>query len=558
MANFDAQLAQIRQQFPILQQPVEDKPLIYFDNAATTQKPDCVIQAVSDYYAQTNANVHRASHRLSAVATQAFEQARETVAGFINARSTKEIIWTRGTTEGINLVANSFGSLLCAGDEILISSLEHHANIVPWQMLAERQNLKLRIIPLLENGELDLTAYAHLLNSKTKLVALTHASNALGTVNPIAEMITQAHAVGAKVLIDGAQAAAHFHIDIQALDADFYLFSGHKLFAPTGIGVLYAKEALLEVMPPWQGGGEMIKQVSFEATRFNQLPFKFEAGTPNIAGALGLATALNWLNQFDREMLLQHEQQLTRQALAGCSTIKGFRRIGQPIEHVSLLSFTLDQTHQQDIGILLDQQGIAVRTGHHCAMPLMSALGLEGTTRASFCFYNTAAEVDTFIQALEQLTQPVSVPSGPLTSVPLVSALNTEPAEITLFQRLLPLQDWQSRYREIMLSGKSAQGLAEYEKIDANLVPGCESRTWLSHQQIENRFEFAADSDARIMKGLLTLIIEQFNNKTAAEIRAVDIQHIFTTLALEKHLSPSRGNGIHAVVERIYTLLEQT
>lgn len=553
MHKTDTQLAQIRQQFPILRQDVAGKALVYFDNAATTQKPDCVIQALSDYYTQANANVHRASHSLSARATHAFEQARETVKAFINARSSKEVIWTRGTTEGINLVANSLGSLLRAGDEILLSSLEHHANIVPWQLLAERQNLRIRVIPLLENGELDLDAYANLLNSKTKLVALTHASNALGTINPIKEMIAQAHQVGAKVLIDGAQATAHFAVDVQALDADFYLFSGHKLFAPTGIGVLYAKQTILEAMPPWQGGGEMIEHVSFSTSRFNQLPFKFEAGTPNIAGAIGLATAINWLGRLDRQLLLNHEQQLTQRALSGCENIKGFTRIGQPESHVSLLSFTLEQSHQQDIGILLDQQGIAVRSGHHCAMPLMQTLGVQGTTRASFCFYNTFAEVDQFVQALEQLTQPLTVTTTSPASSTLVSSTTVQS---TLYERLLALKGWNARYREIMLSGKNTTGLNESDKTDRHLVPGCESRTWLVHQQSQGRFRFSADSDARIMKGLLTLIIEQFNDKTAAEIRAVDIQQLFATLALEQHLSPSRGNGLHAVVERIYTLLE--
>lgn len=300
-------LAQIRQQFPGLDQQVNGLPLVYLDNAATAHKPASVIDAVASHYRHTNANVHRASHALSAAATLRFEQARETVATFINAASSREVIWTRGTTEAINLVANSLGERFNAGDEIILSTMEHHANIVPWQMLAQRRGLTIKVIPLTPDGDLDVDAYAQLLTPRTRLVAISHASNALGTINPIGKVITAAHAAGAVVLVDGAQALPHFDVDVQALDADFYVFSGHKLFAPTGIGVLYGKAELLEQMPPWQGGGEMIEQVSFSGTRYNQIPFKFEAGTPNIAGAIGLAEAIHWLKQQNRQQLIEHE-----------------------------------------------------------------------------------------------------------------------------------------------------------------------------------------------------------------------------------------------------------
>ena len=543
-------LQHIRDQFPILNQIVNGNSLCYFDNAATTQKPQSVIDASADFYRLSNANVHRASHALSTDATQLFEQARVTVARTLNARSEKEIIWTRGTTEGINLVANSWGQQLQAGDEIILSNLEHHANIVPWQMLAARSGAKIRVIPLLNSGELDLDEYKALLNEKTRLVAVAHASNALGTINPIKQIIDLAHQQGALALIDGAQALPHFSIDLQALDADFYLFSGHKVFAPTGIGILYGKEEILAAMPPWQGGGEMIKQVSFSQTTYNDLPFKFEAGTPNISAAIGLATALDWLNQQDRNLLEQHEQHLLNTALAGCEQIKGFQRVGQAENCVSLLSFILSGQHQQDIGLLLDQQGIAVRTGHHCAMPLMAHLGLPGTTRASFAFYNTEDEVNHFVTTLDTITRPLSVP----VTTDSASELN---ASDSLISKLSDIAGWNARYRAIMLLGKIANGLPAQQKIPENLVKGCESNTWLViKQESDGRINFSTDSDARIIRGLLIIVEEALNHKTASEIRAFDIESLFQRLELDRHLSPSRGNGLRAVIDKIYQFAE--
>ncbi len=541
MSDSNNLIRKIRQQFPILSQKVNGQALIYLDNAATTQKPRQVINCLQEFYRTSNANVHRASHALSADATQKFEHSREIVADFLNARSSKEILWTRGTTEAINLVANSWGQSLKAGDEIILSTLEHHANIVPWQLLADRTDCVIKVIPILESGDLDIDAFTQLLSKKTRLVAISHASNALGTINPVKEIIRLSHLNGTLVLVDGAQALPHFKVDVQDLDADFYVFSGHKLFAPSGIGVLYGKQEILEQMPPWQGGGEMIERVSFSGTTFNQLPFKFEAGTPNIAGVIGLAEAINWLTDQERQILEQHEQALLNTAIECCEQIKGFQRIGKPQQSVSLLSFTLEDQHQQDIGLLLDQQGIAVRTGHHCAMPLMQELGVPGTTRASFAFYNTLDEVESFVEALDKATSPVTF------------AVNSS---ITgLNKKLLTLQGWNARYRELMIAGKQLTALPASKKTSKNLVKGCESNTWLSYDlEPDGKIHFAADSEARIIRGLLALVLDIFNNKTAAEIREIDIDETFSQLELQRHLSPSRGNGLKAVIDKIYLI----
>lgn len=397
-----AQIQTIRTDFPALNQSINGKPLVYLDNAATTHKPKAVIDAVNRFYAQQNANVHRGVHTLSDEATNLFEQARESVRAFINAKSISEVIWTSGTTESINLVAHSFGQSLNENDEILISAMEHHANIVPWQLLQQRTGAKLRVIPMNNKGELDQNAYAQLLNESVKLVALTYVSNSLGSINPVKEMIAQAHTVGAKVLIDGAQSVAHLHTDVQDLDADFFCFSAHKLFAPTGLGVLYGKEALLEAMPPFKGGGEMIKQVSFEHTSFNELPFKFEAGTPPIAQAIGLDAAIKYLSQFDLESLNQHEQSLLERTQSLCSQLDEIQEIGQAQEKVSIFSFTFKGAHPEDVGTLLDQQGIAIRTGHHCTMPVMQQFNIAGTARAAFSFYNSLDEVDALFNGLKK------------------------------------------------------------------------------------------------------------------------------------------------------------
>lgn len=400
MLSFD--IEKIRKQFPALHQEVYGKQLIYFDNGATSQKPQSVINAIQLYYSKENANIHRGVHHLSQVATEKYEGARKTIQKAINAELSEEVLFTKGTTDGINLVASSFGEMLVAGDEIIISAMEHHSNIVPWQMLCERRGCILRVIPIDKTGTLDLKAFDSMLNAKTKLVSVTHISNTLGTINPIEEIITKAHAVGAKVLIDGAQSIQHTKIDVQNLDCDFFVFSGHKLFGPTGVGILYGKKALLDAMPPYQGGGDMIAKVTFEKTTYNELPHKFEAGTPNISGGICLGTAFEYLNALDMEAVHQHEQDLLEYATEKLNEIQQVRIIGTSENKTSVVSFIVEGTHPFDIGTLLDKQGIAVRTGHHCTQPLMDFFDIPGTVRASFAFYNTKEEIDVFIHALKR------------------------------------------------------------------------------------------------------------------------------------------------------------
>ena len=397
---------QIRADFPVLHQQVNKAPLIYFDNAATTQKPKPVIDALSAYYEQDNANIHRGIHTLAERATTAYELTRKKLAAFLNAPSSDQIIFTSGTTAGINLVAQTFGRAnVGKGDQIIVSNLEHHSNIVPWQMIAEEKGAEIKVIPVSDAGVLDLEAFKALLNPKVKLVAVNHVSNAIGTINPVAEIISLAHEVGAKVLIDGAQSVAHLAIDVQALDMDFFVFSAHKLFGPTGVGVLYGKREILESMPPYQGGGEMIKEVSFAGTTYNELPYKFEAGTPNIADVIAFGAALDYIQAIPAESLAAQEEALLAYATQKLQAIPGLRIVGTSPEKIAVISFVIDGVHPQDIGVLLDKFGIAIRTGHHCAQPLMQRYELVGTCRASFAFYNTLEEIDRFVLCLEKTLQ---------------------------------------------------------------------------------------------------------------------------------------------------------
>ena len=407
IATLGFDVERIRQDFPILHQQVNGHPLVYLDNAATTQKPNAVIDAIANYYREDNSNVHRGAHTLADRATAKFEAARITVARFINAPvingSAKQILWTRGTTESINLVAASWGrSQLNAGDRVLVSAMEHHSNIVPWQMVAQEKGATVEPIPVDASGTLDLPAFVAMLDERVKMVSVGQVSNALGTINPVEDIIRLAHAVGAKVLVDGAQAVSHWPVDVQALDCDFYAFSAHKVFGPTGLGVLYGKLDLLESMPPYQGGGEMIETVSFACTTYNQLPYKFEAGTPDISGAIGLAAAIDYLNQLDRRAAAAHEQALLRYAEEKARATDGIRLVGTAGKKTSVMSFLLEGAHPHDLGMLLDKQGVAVRTGNHCAQPLMDQFGIPGTVRASFSFYNTFAEVDSLFAALDK------------------------------------------------------------------------------------------------------------------------------------------------------------
>lgn len=396
----------IRKDFPILDQKIHGKPLVYLDNAATSQKPSSVIEALTHYYSLDNSNIHRGVHLLSERATQAYESSRKKIQLFLNARSEKEIIFTRGTTEAINLVAQTFGRRnVQAGDEILISAMEHHSNIVPWQILCEEKGAKLRVVPINDAGELQMEEFAKLLSQKTKLVAITHLSNALGTINPIAKIIELAHAQGVPVLVDGAQAAPHIGVDVQALDCDFYTFSGHKIYGPTGVGVLYGKESLLEKMPPYQGGGDMIRSVSFEKSTYNSLPYKFEAGTPNISGGIGLGAAIEYVEKIGLQAIADHENELLAHGTRLLSEIPGVRLIGTARQKASVLSFVLEGIHPHDIGTILDQEGIAVRTGHHCAQPVMERFGVPATARASVSFYNTFEEMDALARGIRKVQE---------------------------------------------------------------------------------------------------------------------------------------------------------
>jgi cysteine desulfurase / selenocysteine lyase len=396
--NIDA----IRANFPILSKQVNGKPLVYFDNGATSQKPQVVIDAISKYYQEINANIHRGVHTLSQLATDAYEASRGKIQNHINAKFAHEVLFTSGTTHGINLVANGFASLLKSGDEVLVSALEHHSNIVPWQMLCEKTGAILRVIPMDENGELILSEFDNLLSNKTKIVTVNHISNALGTVNPIKYMIDKSHEFGAAILIDGAQAVPHLKPDVQELDCDFYVFSGHKICGPTGIGILYGKEAWLNKLPPYQGGGEMIKEVTFEKTTYAELPHKFEAGTPNIAGGIVLGTAVDYMNEIGFENIQIQEKELLEYGTKRLLEIEGLKIYGTSKDKTSVISFNIEGIHPYDIGTIIDKLGIAVRTGHHCAQPIMNFFNIPGTIRASFAFYNTKEEIDIFVEALKR------------------------------------------------------------------------------------------------------------------------------------------------------------
>ncbi len=397
-------IKKIRSDFPILQTFVNGKPLVYLDNAATTQKPQCVIDAIQDYYLHYNSNIHRGTHHLSNLATEAHESARRTVQNYINAEHEHEVIFTRGTTEAVNLVAFSFGeAFVKPGDDVIVTELEHHSNFVPWQMMCERRGANFRVIPFDEDGDLRLDVYENLLSEKTRIVAFNHVSNALGTVNSAKEIIRMAHAVGAAVLVDAAQSIQHVNHDVREMDADFYAFSGHKIYGPTGIGVLYGKEKWLDAIPPYQGGGEMIDQVSLEKTTYNKLPFKFEAGTPNIVGPIGLASAIDFLNDLDFNEIVAHEDDALAYGREKLLEIDGLKIYGNAKHRTSILAFNIDGIHHYDLGTLLDTKGVAVRTGHHCTQPIMTVLGIDGTVRASLALYNTREDIDALVEAIHQV-----------------------------------------------------------------------------------------------------------------------------------------------------------
>lgn len=561
---------QFSQHFPLIRKNSLDNsksasrsPIVYFDNGATTQKPDCVIDYHTSFYQEINANVHRASHRLSTKATIAFEQARETVKTFINAKSNQEIIWTKGTTESINLVASSLGKIILKRkDEIILAVSEHHANIVPWQLVAQQTGASIKILLLDTAGKVDLSQFDKILTNRTKIVCCAHISNVLGKVNPLNEIIVKAKTVGAITLIDGAQAIAHFPVDVQALDCDFYVFSAHKMYGPTGIGVLYGKQSLLETMPPYQTGGEMIKTVSFKtSTTFNVLPFKFEAGTPNIVGVLAFAEAIKFVSQYNHAELAVYEQQLTQYCFHALSQIPQVTFIVEQIPDIPVIAFSIKGHHNHDVATSLDSYGIAIRSGHHCAMPLMEYLNISGCLRVSMAPYNTFAEIDYFIERLKIIIRPdKDIPitlKRDLTS----SVADENNADITseaIIQMFSMVKGWDSRHREIMLLGKQLKRLDKSFRNDYNLIQGCESLAWLiATKDPQGVFSFQADSDAKVIRGLLVIVLAAFNNTTALQIQSFDIKTYFEKLGLMQHLSPSRGNGVIAIVDKIKALAKR-
>jgi cysteine desulfurase/selenocysteine lyase len=551
----------VRADFPILSREVHGQPLIYLDNAATTQKPQAILDALMHYYGNDNANIHRAVHLLSEQATRAFEEARRKACRFLGAAEPHEIIFVRGATEGINLVANSWGRTnLRAGDEIILSAMEHHSNIVPWQILCEQTGAVLRVVPISDDGEFLLDAYEKLLSDRTRLVSVVYVSNSLGTITPVRRIIELAHARGAQVLLDGAQSAPHLPIDVQELDCDFFVLSGHKVYGPTGIGALYGKAHLLERMPPYQGGGDMIKSVTFAKTIYADLPNKFEAGTPHIAGAIGLGAALDYIESVGRERIAVHEEMLLRYATERMSEIRGVRLIGNAPHKAAVISFVVDDPPMAalDIGTKLDLQGIAVRTGHHCCQPVMDRFGIPGTTRISFAMYNTTAEIDVFLDALRNLTadrsRPSAKPQAAEPVYPRAAAGSPQAAANELIEEFELFDDWVDRYQYLLERGEEIPPLPDAFRTEANRVRGCQSTVYLWARKkpgSADAIEFLADSDADLVRGLIALLERLFSGQKAADILAFDIEGFFARLGLDQHLTLGRRNGLAAMVQRI-------
>jgi cysteine desulfurase/selenocysteine lyase len=555
----------IREGFPILEQKVRGKPLVYLDNAATTQKPQVVLDAVSRYYTTANANVHRAVHQLSERATADFEAARVTVKHFLNAGDAREIIFVRGATEGINLVAQCYGRAnFRAGDEILISTMEHHSNIVPWQLVCEHTGAVLRVVPITDDGEIILSDYEKLLSPRTKLVSIVHVSNSLGTINPVREIIALAHRRHIPVLIDGAQAVSHLPVDVQDLDCDFYVFSGHKLFGPTGIGVLYGKSSLLEAMPPFQGGGDMIASVTFAKTTYAALPNKFEAGTPDIAGAVGLGAAIDYIEGIGLENIAAYEEGLLSYATAELRKVPGVRIIGTASRKAGALSFIVEDPPLSplDVGTQLDLAGVAVRTGHHCCQPVMDRYGITGTARASFAMYNTREEVDVFVSALQKIIAAAAgqkaraVAAAALTELvyPKPYAPSPKAAADKLAAAFEFFDDWPERYQQIIDLGKKLPPMPANLKTEINRVHGCQSTVHISARKkpaTEDVLEFLADSDADLVRGLIAMLQKIFSGQRARDILDFDVEGFFGQIGLDTNLTLGRRNGLAAMVQRI-------
>ncbi len=545
----------LRHLFPIFQNANSDPNWIYFDSAATSQKPSQVIETINQYYCAENANVHRASHHLAAKTTGKFEQARANVQKFVNARHAHEIIWTKGATESINLVANALQkSVFKAGDRILLSQSEHHANIVPWIEVAKECELHIDVIPLNSSGALDLDKGLELITPDTTLLSIGHVSNALGNVNPLQPLLAKARANNALTLIDGCQAAAHLSIDVQELDCDFYVFSGHKMFAPTGIGALYGKTKLLEQLQPYQFGGEMIEKVSFQNVSYQHPPFKFEAGTPNISGVLGMNSAVSFI-QDNRQKIAEIETQLHQYLVKKISAIPGIKLFGDQSSSIATLSFTVDGINNQDLGFLLNEQQIAVRVGHHCAMPLMQALGVDGTIRVSLACYNEIDEVDRFVIALKLAMEKLS--TGVLSDVNCTHSMPDSKPDTPLAEKVKTARGWDNIYRQVMLAGKQQGILSEEQRIPDNEVFGCESQVWIKLSLSDEKFKANYYSPSKIVRGLLAVMLEPVQNADLKEVEQYDNRTYFASLGLDRHLSQSRGNGLNAVMDKIRQLLSQ-
>jgi cysteine desulfurase/selenocysteine lyase len=542
----------LRQHFPFFSN-THTHSWVYLDSAATSQKLQSVIDITQQYYQERTVNVHRSSHQLAASVTEQFEQSRKSIQHFIGAKSAREIVWTKGATESINLVASGLAkSHFKPGDSILVSALEHHANIVPWQQITQALNLTLEIMPVDNNGVLKLEDSLQLITSNTALVALGHVSNALGNINPIEVVIAKAKDVGALTLIDGTQAVSHLAVNVQQLHCDFYVFSGHKMFGPTGIGVLYGKYDLLEQLPPYQLGGEMIEKVSFTHTTFQPPPLKFEAGTPNIAGVLGIGMASEFI-QRHRTSLLELEHNLYQQLLNTLSAIPQVRLWGDNVNSICVQSFTVQGVSHFDLAVLLDKRNIAIRVGHHCAMPLMDALGLNGTIRVSLAAYNNSADINALgtalIECISLLTEPVTEIVNQGTSFD--SFEHKKSILKPIAESIKQAKTWDQTYRQLMLAGKCLVTLQDQYKTDAAAVNGCESQVWIRCCLDEGRVVITGDSPSKIVRGLLAVVFEALSGKTANEVLIFNLAEYLETLHLGKHLSQSRGNGLSAVVDKI-------
>ncbi|HRP63344.1 MAG TPA: SufS family cysteine desulfurase [Phycisphaerales bacterium] len=557
----------LREEFPALHQSVNGKPLVYLDSAATTQKPRCVLEAMDRFYERDNANVHRGVHTLSQRATDAFERSRITIARFLNASDANEIVFTRGATEAINLVASSYGvAHLHSGDEVLISTMEHHSNIVPWQLVCEQTGASLKVIPITDDGEIALDAYEQLLSEKTKIISVVHVSNALGTINPIRQMVAIARkrAPAAVFVVDGAQATSHMKVDVRDLDVDFYAVSAHKMYGPTGIGALFGRKELLDAMPPYQGGGDMIKSVSFEKTIYNDVPFRFEAGTPNIAGAIGFAAAAEFLNRVGVEGIGAHEHQLLQEGIAMLDQIPGLRLIGRAKDRAGVMSFVLDGIDAYTAAVQLDQEGIAVRVGHHCTEPLMKRFGLNATMRATLGAYSTREEVEALVNGLLKVRRMSEIHK---LSGEIVRYRKVIPASNTLeLDRIIEtfefFDEWEERYAYLLDLEKRLLPMREEDKTEENFVHGCQSQVWMKvwteasarDGGSERILRVIARSDAAIVNGLIAILLAAYDGKPVREAVAFDAPALFKRLGLLEHLSPTRRNGLHSMVARVREL----